>query len=140
MGRGFIRFTKSEAVERGFQRCVTVGNVQKSHLTLRNGRSLAKKVQGCGAVRGAGGTFCPEPEPPEHFMLAGVTVEAGMSFPEPESDPLKIFMVSHPYQGCGSGVGAPAICLKLNQSRQDILFTPEAPAEVNIFLDSRVGV
>ena len=31
----------------------------------------SKKVQECGAVVGAGGTFCLEPEPPEHLMRSG---------------------------------------------------------------------
>ena len=31
----------------------------------------SKKVQEYGAVDGAGGTFCLEPEPPEHFMRNG---------------------------------------------------------------------
>ena len=29
------------------------------------------EIQGCGAVVGAGGTFCLELEPPEHFMRSG---------------------------------------------------------------------
>ena len=37
-----------------------------------------------------------------------VAYEPGISFPEPESEPLIIVTVSHPRQGCGAGVGAAA--------------------------------
>ena len=57
-------------------------------------------------------------EPAEHsawnrsrqgiLWRAGVTSEAGISFPEPESEPLKTLPVSLPYRGCGAGVGAGA--------------------------------
>ena len=40
---------------------------------------------------------------------ARVTSEAGISFSEPESEPLKILPILHPYQECGVGFGAAAL-------------------------------
>ena len=90
MRRGFTRYTKSEAVERGFQRYVTVAKFKRAIK-----RFETTDPWPFGRFMGAE----PWSEPLEHSAWnrsrrstscgAEVTVEAGMSFPEPESEPLK---------------------------------------------------
>ena len=139
--RGFTRYAKSDSVERGFQPCVTMATSNRAIKCFEmtdpwpfkerpgvrsRGRSRWNILPGTRAA----GAFHAERESQSKLGYRSRS----------RSQPLKILPVSHPYQGGRSGVGAPEICLKLNQSRQDILFTPEAPAEANTFSDFRVGI
>ena len=110
---------------------------EQSNALKRSIFGHSKKVQGGGDTVGAGGTFCLEPELLEHFMRSGSHSRNWDVFDGAVVRATQNFPVAHPYQGCGSRVGAQATCLKLNQSRHGILFTCEAPAELNIFPDSR---
>ena len=92
-----------------------------------------KRKQGCGARVGAFEVFCMEPEPPQHLMLSGITSEAAISFPGPESEPLKILSVSYPCHWCGAWVGVAAFARNQNRSRQDIWLWAGVPAAADNF-------
>ena len=56
IGRGFTCYKKSEAVQRDYQRCATVATSKRA-IKLFEILGHSKKVRGCGAVFGGGGTF-----------------------------------------------------------------------------------
>ena len=91
-GRGFTRYTKSDAVERGFQRCVTVATSDRAIKRFEmNDPGPFKERPGCRALIAAGGLFCLEPEPPEYFMRGGSHSRSWDIFPGPRVRATKNF-------------------------------------------------
>ena len=81
-GRGFTRYRKSEADQRGFQRCVTVAAPNRAIKRFEMTDPWPfKESQGVRSRGGAGGTFRLEPEPPGHIMRSGSHIRSWDIFP-----------------------------------------------------------